>query len=91
MSRGAQGALLDPPETRSFRSRALRWVFGWIALPGSLLLFLFAFGMHYGARHPDSGWVQGVRWVATKVFSVPVVWEAKSHAEPAESPADTGK
>jgi hypothetical protein len=31
----------------------LRWFFGWIVLPGTLLGSIFLAGVHVGARHPD--------------------------------------
>jgi hypothetical protein len=33
----------------------LRWVLGWIVLPGSLIAGLFLAGVHVGARRPDHG------------------------------------
>jgi hypothetical protein len=33
----------------------LRWLLGWIVLPGSLIAALFLTGVHVGARHPDMG------------------------------------
>ncbi len=39
----------SPPK----RDGKLRWVLGWIVLPGTLLAGLFLAGVHVGARHPD--------------------------------------
>ena len=40
-----------PSETR--KPSKLRWLLGWIVLPGSLLGALFLTGVHLGARNPD--------------------------------------
>ncbi len=31
----------------------IRWVLGWIVIPGSILGALFLFGVHVGARNPQ--------------------------------------
>lgn len=56
--------------TPSFAGRALRWIVGWLVLPGLLLAALFAWGMHWGARNPESSWVGMTRWIAQELFSV---------------------
>ena len=40
-------------ETEKKKGGKLRWIFGWIILPGTLLSSLFLAGVHVGARHPD--------------------------------------
>jgi hypothetical protein len=42
----------------------LRWVLGWIVLPGTLIAGLFLAGVHVGARRPD----QGLARLLLKVF-----------------------
>jgi len=45
--------------SKSGKSRGpskLRWVLGWVVLPGSLVATLFLAGVHLGARHPDMLW-----------------------------------
>ena len=40
----------------------LRWVLGWIVLPGSLITLLFLSGVHVGARHPDMWMTRVMLW-----------------------------
>lgn len=63
-----QGEPQSSLPVRSVKSRALRWLVGWVLLPSLFLAGLFVSGMHWGARHPDSQWVSLTRWVATRLF-----------------------
>lgn len=65
----SEGDMMEA-ETPGLAGRALRWTVGWLLLPGLLLALLFVWGMHWGARNPDSSWVGMTRWVAQTVFSV---------------------
>ncbi|NVB38432.1 hypothetical protein G6O69_11370 [Pseudenhygromyxa sp. WMMC2535] len=35
------------------REGKLRWLLGWVVIPGSILLALFLAGVHVGARDPE--------------------------------------
>lgn len=60
----------------------LRWVLGWIVLPGSIIAALFLSGVHVGARRPD----QGLARLLLKVFGakpgVAVVESEPARLEP---------
>ena len=67
----------------------LRWLLGWIVLPGSLIAALFLTGVHVGARHPD----MGLSRILLKVFhakagvadpSAPEQRKPREGAEPGE-------
>jgi hypothetical protein len=59
----------------------LRWVLGWIVLPGSLLAALFLSGVHVGARRPD----QGLARLLLKAFGAkPGVAVVETKPEPLE-------
>jgi hypothetical protein len=45
------------------RSR-IRWLVGWVALPGALLLSVFLAGVHVGARYPDLWLSRLIAWLA---------------------------
>jgi hypothetical protein len=45
------------------RRSKLRWVLGWIVLPGTLLAALFFAGVHVGARHPEMGLSRLLLWM----------------------------
>lgn len=45
---------VSPPSTSAGNGK-LRWVLGWIVLPGTIIAALFLAGVHVGARHPDRG------------------------------------
>ncbi len=47
---------------------SLRWLGGWVLLPGLLLGLLFLAGMHVGARHPELWFVRGFVWLFSLVF-----------------------
>lgn len=66
-----QGEVLEDAPGPGFLRRMARWMAGWMLAPALVLGLLFIFGMHWGARHPDSQWVSLTRWVAVKVFDEP--------------------
>ncbi len=41
----------------------LRWILGWIVLPGSFLSAIFLAGVHVGARHPDMWLSEFFHWL----------------------------
>ena len=41
----------------------LRWILGWIVVPGSLIALLFLAGVHVGARHPDMWMSRLMLWM----------------------------
>jgi hypothetical protein len=41
----------------------LRWLLGWVLIPGSLLAALFLSGVHVGARNPDMWLSRFVTWL----------------------------
>lgn len=49
-------------DTGAGKSR-LRWVIGWVIIPGTLLALLFLSGMHVGARHPEMGLARALAWM----------------------------
>jgi hypothetical protein len=53
---------LDPDETSPAPSR-LRWVFGWVAIPGAIVMALFLAGVHVGARHPAMWLSRAMLWL----------------------------
>lgn len=63
-----QGEIMEKSPERSAKARFGRWFVGWVLLPLSLLAGLFVFGMHWGARHPESQWISLTRWIAVHVF-----------------------
>lgn len=66
-----QGEVLESSQGPGMGRRVGRWLAGWVLVPTLLLAMLFIFGMHWGARHPDSQWISLTRWVAVKVFDEP--------------------
>lgn len=77
------------PASDSKPTNKLRWLLGWIVLPGSLIAALFLTGVHVGARHPD----MGLSRVLLKVFhakagvadvSEPAKRKPRDGAEPGE-------
>ncbi|WP_157595178.1 hypothetical protein [Plesiocystis pacifica] len=44
-------------------SKRMRWLLGWVIIPGSLLGLLFAWGVHVGARHPDMWLARALSWM----------------------------
>lgn len=53
----AERAELTPTQRR------VRWLIGWVLVPGSLLLALFLVGVHVGARHPDMALSRLMLWL----------------------------
>jgi hypothetical protein len=69
----------DSSEPRS--PGKLRWVLGWIVLPGSIIAALFLSGVHVGARRPD----QGLARLLLKAFGgTPGVAVVESESKPHE-------
>lgn len=74
----------------SRREGKLRWVLGWIVLPGTIISALFLTGVHVGARHPD----MGLSRLLLKVFGAkPGVTEPKTRhrdkPRPGAKPGET--
>jgi hypothetical protein len=45
--------MADEAPSEARKPSKLRWLLGWIVLPGSLLAALFLTGVHLGARNPE--------------------------------------
>ena len=41
----------------------LRWVIGWVVVPGSLLMMLFLAGVHVGANYPEMWLSRLIGWL----------------------------
>lgn len=46
------------------RSR-LRWLLGWVIIPGSFIGALFLAGVHVGANHPDMWLSRLIAWIGS--------------------------
>jgi hypothetical protein len=53
-AKAARPAPAPEPETEGGTGK-LRWVLGWIVLPGTIIAALFLTGVHVGARAPERG------------------------------------
>lgn len=60
---------MEPSAEEAEPSGKLRFVMGWVVLPGSVLGFIVGLGAHWGARHPDAWFVSAVKWVAERLFT----------------------
>jgi hypothetical protein len=52
----------DEDETASPPSR-VRWLVGWVLIPGAIVSSLFLAGVHVGARHPDMWLSRAMLWL----------------------------
>lgn len=41
----------------------LRWIFGWLVIPGTIVAALFLAGVHVGATHPDMVLSRATLWM----------------------------
>lgn len=84
-----QGEMLEEANPSGWGKRMGRWLAGWVLAPALFFAAVFIFGMHWGARHPDSQWVSLTRWVAVKVFDEPseLFSDAISGEQVVEKPA----
>lgn len=55
MAAAKPSASKSASEPASAKHGKLRWVLGWIVVPGTLIAALFLAGVHVGARRPDGG------------------------------------
>lgn len=56
-AKAADGEEEDAPESK------LRWILGWIVVPGVVLGGIFGLGVHLGANYPESWFTRFVLWV----------------------------
>ena len=43
----------------------LRWLLGWVVIPGTLLGALFLAGVHVGANYPDMWLTRLIAWIGS--------------------------
>jgi hypothetical protein len=43
----------------------LRWLVGWVALPGTVIGSIFLAGVHVGANHPDMWLSRLIAWIGS--------------------------
>ena len=51
-------------EAEAPRESKLRWMIGWVLIPGSLLFALFLAGVHVGANFPDMWLSRLIGWLS---------------------------
>jgi len=50
-------------ESTGKSANKLRWIVGWLLIPGLVIAGLFSCGVHVGARHPDMFLTRAVLWM----------------------------
>ncbi|PRQ04107.1 hypothetical protein ENSA5_10660 [Enhygromyxa salina] len=58
----AEAAKTPSTEAAGKRPGKLRWLLGWIGIPGTIVALLFLAGVHVGARHPDMFLSRATLW-----------------------------
>ena len=57
-----EGAEGEEDEVREGR---LRWLVGWLVLPGTVISSIFLAGVHVGANYPDMWLTRLIAWIGS--------------------------
>jgi hypothetical protein len=58
------GTKPESDEAAAKKPSPLRWIAGWVVVPGVVLGSIFGAGVHLGANHPEGWYTRAVLWVA---------------------------
>ena len=55
----------DAEADEEVKEGRLRWIVGWVGVPGTVITSIFVAGVHVGANYPDMWLSRLIAWIAS--------------------------